>query len=198
MLGGLFTREGEVMVKNYNEVLYANETIKTQRLVLRKFRIEDAADILEYASDAQTMEFLVWEGLTTIEEARAAVYDYYWARPGIWAIELAEGGKMIGAIDLRLEHDHDKAEFGYVLNRGYWGKGYMTETLAAVMALCFDKLEVNRFEACHYVGNEGSGRVMEKCGMKREGCMAQSVKIKGIFRDNVMYGITREDYALLR
>ena len=185
------------MVKNYNEVLYANEMMDTGRLLLRKFRVEDAGDILEYAGDAQTVEFLVWDGLNTIEAARAAIYDYYWARNAIWAIELKEGSKVIGCIDLRLMHDHDKAEFGYVLNRSFWGKGYMTEALQAVLALCFDKLELNRVEACHYVGNEGSGRVMEKAGMKCEGRTAQSVKIKGVFRDNVLYGITKEQYNSL-
>ena len=183
------------MVKNYNEVLYNNETIETERLTLRKFRVEDAADIVEYAGDAKTVEFLIWEGLDSIEAARAAVYDYYWSKPGIWAIELAESGKMIGCIDIRLNHDDDKVGFGYVLNRAHWGKGYMTEALRAVMALCFEKLEANRFEAQHYVGNEGSGRVMEKCGMRREGCLIQGEKVKGVLRDVVLYGITREQYA---
>ncbi|MDR2182638.1 MAG: GNAT family N-acetyltransferase [Clostridiales bacterium] len=186
------------MVENYNEVLYQNETMVTERLILRKYRVEDAADILEYASDAQTVEFIIWEGLDTIRAARAAIYDYYWSRPGIWAIEHVESGKMIGGIDIRLNHDDDKVGFGYVLNRAFWGKGYMTEALGAVMALCFEKLRANRFEAQHYAGNEGSGRVMEKCGMRREGCMAQYEKVKGIFRDCVQYGITREQYVSKR
>ena len=182
------------MVKNYNEVLYQSEMMKTQWLILRKFRVEDAADILEYASDAQTIEYLIWEGLDTIEAARAAIYDYYWSRPGIWAIELAETSKMIGCIDIRLVHGDDKVKFGYVINRAYWGKGYMTEALRAIMALCFEGLEVNRFEANHYAENPASGRVMEKCGMQREGYFVQSEKVKGVFRDCVHYGITREQY----
>jgi ribosomal-protein-alanine N-acetyltransferase len=182
------------MVKNYNEVLYQNEAMTTERLILRKFKIEDAEDILEYAGDAETVKFLIWEGVSTIEEARAAIYDYYWSRPGIWAIELKENGKMIGGIDIRLNHDDDKIGFGYVLNRSFWDKGYMTETLRTVMALCFEKLEANRFEAQHYVGNEASGRVMEKCGMRREGCLVQAEKVKGVFWDCVQYGITREQW----
>lgn len=185
------------MVKNYNEMLYKNENMVTQRLILRKFRIDDADDILEYARDAQTVEFLIWEGFSTIEDTLAAIYDYYWSRPGIWAIELAESGKMIGCIDIRLIHEDDKVKFGYVLNRNYWGKGYVTEALRAVMRLCFEKLEVNKLEANHYAENPASGRVMEKCGMKREGCLVQSEKVKGVFRDCVCYGITREQYSLL-
>ena len=184
------------MVKNYNEVLYQNETITTERLILRKFRVEDADDILEYAGDAATVEFLVWEGLDTIEAARTAVYDYYWSRPGIWAIEHAQSGKMIGCIDLRLLPDHDKAQFGYVLNRDFWGAGYMTEALGTVLVLCFNKLDLNRVESEHYADNGASGRVMEKAGMRREGLSVQSQKVKGILRDTVFYGITKEQWRL--
>ena len=182
------------MVKNYNEVLYKNECIETERLILRKFKVEDAEDIFEYASDAATVEFLCWEGLSTLEEAHAAVYNHYWAHPGIWAIEHTESGKVIGCIDMRLIHDDDKASFGYVLNRAFWGRGYMTEVLRAFLTLCFEKLELNRVEANYFAGNEGSGRVMEKVGMKREGYFPQQEKVKGIFRDCVRYGIIKSDY----
>ena len=182
------------MVKNYNEILYIHENIETDRLLLRKFRTTDAEDILEYASDPQTLEYLIWQGSFSIEEARANIYDYYWSRPGIWAVELKASGKVIGAIDLRLNNDDDKAGFGYVFNRSFWGKGYATETLKAVISMCFEHLQLNRVESNHYVGNEGSGRVMQKAGMSCEGVSKQSVKVKGVFHDQVIYGIIRNDY----
>ncbi|MCL2397304.1 MAG: GNAT family N-acetyltransferase [Defluviitaleaceae bacterium] len=182
------------MVKNYNEVLYKNERMTTERLVLRKFEEGDATDILEYASDAETIANLIWEGSTTIEEAKANIYDFYWSRNGIWAIRHAESGKVIGCIDLRLAHDDDKATFGYVLNRNYWGHGYMTEALKVVLRLCFEQLKLNRVEANHFDGNAASGRVMEKAGMTYEGTARQAEKVKGVFRDCVKYGIIRDDY----
>ena len=180
------------MIANLNEILYANETLDAGRIMLRKFKAEDAPDVLEYGSDAQTLEYLVWEGVKTVEEARASIFDYYWSRPGIFAIELKETGKCIGGIDLRISAEHEKAGFGYVLNRRHWGKGYMTEALSAALGLCFEKLDLNRVEATHYVGNEGSGRVMQKCGMANEGTRKQAEKIKGVFRDVVHYGITKK------
>lgn len=45
----------------------------------------------------------------------------------------------------------------------------MTEALSAVLELCFEKLALNRVELTRYAGNEGSGRVMEKCGMIKAG-----------------------------
>ena len=182
------------MVANYNEVLYQNHRIETKRLILRRFELRDAADLLEYASDAATVEFLIWDGVQTIEAATASIYDYYWSRPGIWAVELTTEGKMIGCIDTRVITTHDRVEFGYVFNRKYWNKGYATEALRAVTELCFDKLHTNRVAAQHYAENGGSGRVMEKAGMKREGCLRQHEIVKGKLRDCVQYGIVRGDY----
>jgi len=182
------------MVENYNEVLYDNEVLETKRLILRRFIKNDASDILEYASDSETTKYLDWSGVETKEEALKGIYNYYWSKPGIFAIELAETRKCIGAIDLRLIPEHEKASFGYVLNRKYWNKGYMTEALSALLRLCFEKLELNRVESQHYVGNEGSGKVMSKCGMELEGIGIQETLTKGTFRDTVHYGLTKKHW----
>jgi len=184
------------MVKNYNEVLYDNETLHTKNLLLRKFKKDDAQDVFEYGSDAETLRYLFWSGIATVEEAKQAIVNVYWSRPGFFAIELK--GKCIGCIDIRLEPEHEKSGFGYVLNRQHWGKGYMTEALCAVLALCFAKLDLNRVESNHFAGNDGSGRVMEKCGMVMEGIGKQEAKAKGIFYDVVHYGITKERWLSLQ
>lgn len=182
------------MVNNVKEVLYDNEVLETGRLVLRKFRKDDVTDILEYGNDPETLAYLDWEGVKTEAEAMQGIVDYYWSSPGIYAICLKDEEKCIGCIDLRLDLVHEKSSFGYVLNRAYWNCGYMSEALNATLALCFEKLELNRVESCFYVGNEGSGRVMEKCGMKLEGVSRQERKVKGVFVDVVRYGITREEW----
>ncbi|MCL2753443.1 MAG: GNAT family N-acetyltransferase [Defluviitaleaceae bacterium] len=182
------------MVKNYNEVLYAHENIKTDRLILRKAKPEDAADLLEYASDPEVTQTLIWAGLSTFEEAYASIFNHYWSAPGKWVIELKESGKMIGGIDIILKPSHSKASFGYALNRHFWGKGYMGEALDAIVKLCFEKLQLNRVEARHYTNNPASGRVMEKAGMKYEGTAKQAEMVKGKLQDVVFYGVTREDY----
>ncbi|MBU3098504.1 MULTISPECIES: GNAT family N-acetyltransferase [Clostridium] len=53
----------------------------------------------------------------------------------------------------------------------------MPESLNLILELSFSKLGLNRAEPTHYVGNEGSGRVMKKCGMKYEGLGLQEVYI---------------------
>ncbi|HHW11383.1 MAG TPA: GNAT family N-acetyltransferase [Firmicutes bacterium] len=63
-----------------------------------------------------------------------------------------------------------------------------------MLDLAFSKLGLNRVESTHYAGNEASGRVMAKCGMKFEGKGRQEVKIKGIYHDVLHYGILKEEW----
>ena len=184
------------MVKNYNEILYDNKIINTQNLILRKFKKEDAADVFEYSSDFEVLEFLPWDGYKSVEEAKEDIISTYWSIPNYYAIEL--NSKIIGCIDINLKTEHEKAGFGYMINRKYWGKGYMTEALSAVLGILFEKVELNRVESTHYAGNEASGRVMIKCGMKFEGIGKQEEKIKGTFRDVLHYGITKEQWDGLK
>ena len=177
----------------YIEILTSNARIQTARLVLRPFMVNDKDDVFEYGSDPETLEHLIWEGVTTLNEAEKSIIGYL-MKPGVYALELKDTHKCIGGIDLRLDPEHEKAGFGYALNRKYWNQGYMTEALAGVICLCFGRLNLNRIEACHFTGNEGSGRVMQKCGMNWEGISIEGEKVKGVFRDVVHYGLTRGEW----
>lgn len=169
--------------------------LETERLLLRLFTEADVEDVFEYASDPRVVEHLTWPVHKSIERTKKIVTESFINKAGVFAIVLKEEGKCLGAIDLRLDSDNRKVSFGYVLNRNYWNRGYMTEALGEIIRLTFQDLKLNRIEATHYTGNEGSGRVMEKCGMKREGMGKEEVKIKGHFRDVVHYGLVRSDYV---
>lgn len=181
------------MKSNYNDIIRKNPIIQTSRLILRKFTIRDKEAVLAYGSDKQTLKYLVWPGINDLEAAERTILAYY-SRPGVYALELKESRQCIGCIDIRIEPQHEKASFGYVMNRNFWNHGYMSEALAAILDFCFTKLDLNRVEATHYVGNEGSGRVMEKNGMRFEGIALQEAKIKGLFHDVVHYGILRSQW----
>lgn len=185
------------MHNDYKEIFLNTRTMYTKRLLLREFTLEDDQAVLEYGSDEMTLKYLIWEGITDIEGARRSITNYY-IKPGIFALALKENNKCIGCIDLRLETQYEKASFGYVLNRKYWNQGYMSEALWKILSFSFDDLGLNRVEATYYTGNEGSGRVMEKCGMIKEGVGRQEVKIKGIFHDVVHVGLIREQWKINR
>lgn len=72
----------------------------------------------------------------------------------------------------------------------------MTETLTAILDNLFNSLKVNKVESSCYVGNEGSGRVMEKCGMLHEGTQIESLIIKNRSVDVINYGITSKQFNI--
>lgn len=181
------------MKSNYYDIIRKNIPIRTDRLLLRKFNIRDKEAVLAYGSDEQTLRYLVWPGITDLDAAERVILAYY-SKPGVYALELKATGQCIGCLDIRIEPRHEKASFGYILNRNFWNQGFMTEALTAILEFCFTRLELNRVEASYYAGNEGSGRVMEKSGMRYEGMAFQEVKIKGVFQDVVHYGVTKSWY----
>jgi ribosomal-protein-alanine N-acetyltransferase len=163
-------------------------------LTIRPFSIKDLDDVFEYASDEETVKYLTWPTHKTKEQTIRVINQFYINNPCLYAIELNSDKKCIGAIDFRIDEQNDKASFGYVLNREYWNNGYMSETLRELMKFYFETIGVNRIEATHYMGNNASGKVMEKCNMKYEGRGIQEVKIKGVFFDVEHYAIVRDDW----
>ncbi len=184
-------------MNDYNKIIRENSILDSNRLILRPFSLKDVQDVFLYAGDDIVTKYLTWSSHTDISQTEKVVRELYMARPGIFAIELKSEHKCIGCIDIRVCIEHDKASFGYVLNRRNWNKGYMSEALKLIIDFIFSKLELNRIEATHYVGNEGSGRVMQKCGMRYEGTGLQEVKVKDTFYDVVHYAILREDWISL-
>lgn len=179
---------------DYNKILKDNSILESSRLILRPFSINDINDVFLYASDNIVTKYLTWSSHIDVSQTEKVVREFFIGKIGIFAIELKSEHKCIGCIDLRLCVEHNKASFGYVLNREYWNTNYMSESLNLILELSFLKLRLNRVESTHYVGNEGSGRVMQKCGMKYEGIGLQEVKLRGIFYDVVHYAILREDW----
>jgi ribosomal-protein-alanine N-acetyltransferase len=87
-----------------------------------------------------------------------------------FAIVLRNDDMLIGAIGLVINQQHENAELGYWIGKPYWGNGYCTEAAKAVLHYGFTVLGLNRIYASHMSRNPASGRVMEKIGMKYEGC----------------------------
>lgn len=172
-------------------LLRRDAVIRTERLILRPFTVGDEGDVWAWASDPEVAEYLTWHPHADRETTRSVMEEHL-MKPGVWAIELNAEDRCVGCLDLRPDPENGKASFGYVMNRSYWGRGIMTETLGAVIGYCFSVLGLNRIEATHDARNEKSGRVMAKCGMEREGLARQEARVKGRFVDRVHYGLTRD------
>ena len=173
--------------------------LETERLVLRRFVIEDAeAMFYGWCNDPDVTKFLTWPPHESVEVTRYVLNewipqykngDYF-----NWAMILKESGKLIGNISVvSLREITDEALIGYCLSRECWGNGYMPEALKAVADYLFDFVGINRLMATHDVNNPKSGRVMQKAGMKYEGTLRQAGhNMQGVC-DASVYSIIRSD-----
>lgn len=175
--------------------------LETDRLILRSTSITDAEQMYIWASDPEVSKYLFWQPHADIEVTKGVLanwdkknemLDYYH-----WGIVLKETGQMIGAGGIigSIDEKHHSADLGYCLSRAYWGKGYMSEAVAAMIAHLFNTVGVNRIAATYDPANVGSGRVMQKCGMSFEGIKRQArYCTRRGFYDSACYAILKIDF----
>ena len=181
------------------EVIFSNlPELETPHLLLRMLKRSDARDIFEYARDPEVARHVLWDAHRSIEDSREYIRYvrrlYKEGLPSVYGICLKDTGKLIGTIAfVWYSPENRSAEIGYSLGKAWWGKGYATEALRAVLELGFDRLKLHRAEAMHETDNPASGRVMEKCGMRPEGVLRGRVYNKDHFSDVRLYALLEED-----
>jgi ribosomal-protein-alanine N-acetyltransferase len=174
--------------------------LRTPRLLLRRFRVEDADDVFAYARDEEMTRFVYWQPHDSVQDSREflqrTLQGYADGLPPVWAIEHLADGTVIGSCAYHeVSIMNLRGEIGYALARKYWGLGIMTEAVRAALDYGFRVVSLNRIEARCDVDNTASWRVMEKVGMKFEGVLRQNIILHGEARDVRMYGILREEWA---
>jgi RimJ/RimL family protein N-acetyltransferase len=159
-------------------VMSGMEWLRTERLVLRQPREEDAPLMFErWTQDPEVTRFLTWRPHTRLSEAeafvRASIAAWTDRQHLPWIITLAQDDSPIGMIELRPQ-DH-RASVGYVLARSAWGNGYMTEAARELVARVIELPEIWRVWAVCDVDNLASARVLERAGMEREGTLRRYI-----------------------
>lgn len=176
------------------------QTIKTNRLTLRRYTVGDARAMFEnWANDPAVTEFLTWQPHESVDVSRRILEgwvpnysrdDYYH-----WAIVPDDVGEPVGDI-AAVKHDDrtSMVHIGYALGRKWWRRGYMSEALAGVIEFFFTRTSVNRIESQHDPNNPRSGGVMKKCGMIYEGTLRRAdISNRGVV-DACMYSILRDEW----
>lgn len=145
----------------------------TDRLILRRPSLADAAAIYEFGRDPKVTRYMDWPRHKGLQDAVDALENFaaQWESGSefCWAITMKAKNTAIGTIACRIESP--RADFGYVLNRRYWGQGLATEAARAVVLWVMSLPEIDRVWATCDVENLASARVLEKAGLRREGTL---------------------------
>jgi RimJ/RimL family protein N-acetyltransferase len=149
----------------------------TERLILRAPRLADAAVVAALANDRRIAENTARiphpYTLADAESFIAAV-----AGPGsretVFAVTLADGD-LLGMCGVG-GREAVEPELGYWFGAPYWGQGYATESVRAVVDYAFSDVGHDVLHAGAHVNNPASRRVLEKCGFQWTGVRLQRVR----------------------
>lgn len=156
--------------------------IHTSRLILRPWVEGDAEVLYRLASDPVVGPRAGWPVHESVDESRQVIRQYF-VNDCTWAVTLKATGQLLGCIGFytygqsNIDIGENDAEVGYWIGRQYWGCGYCTEALTAIVDHCFDTRHFDTLWADHFVDNLASRRVMTKCGFADTGIKNYSSRL---------------------
>ncbi|BEP46088.1 GNAT family N-acetyltransferase [Variovorax sp. V15] len=166
--------------------------IHTPRLVLRRFREQDAADLFDYLH-APTASCFLSLALADLEAARAEARRRSTDGEHV-AVCLQEPGQLIG--DLFAMQEEDTFSVGWNLNPRFGGRGYAQEAASALFAHLFTARAARRLYAYVEDHNAASRRLCEKLGMRAEGLFLEFISFQNDAQGEPIYENTMQ-YAIL-
>lgn len=174
--------------------------LQTRRLILRPFTLEDTDSAFRnWMGDAAVTAFLRWQPHTDAAVTRSVIEhwvgQYADAAFYQWAIVPKELGQPIGSISV-VDRDERTAKLhiGYCIGRSWWNQGYTSEAFSRVLRFLFCQVKAGRVESQHDPCNAGSGRVMQKCGLRFEGTLRRADWSNRGIVDACMYSLLAEEY----
>ena len=153
--------------------------------------MEDAEILYQnFGLDFEMVRYSGWNPYATKEAAEEAVSrfinsyedEHFYG----WAIDY-EGGLIgtVGAYDFDLESQ--SVEIGCSIQRAYWGKGFASEAINAVIDYLVRDEGIKCVKAWCAAENVGSRRIMEKAGMRCISVEKDALEINGMKHDKLNY-----------
>lgn len=180
------------------------ERIETQRLVIRCWRPQDAARLKEAIDSSldQLREWVPWaleepSSVDTLATRLGVMRDRFVAGDD-WAYAVFESGesRLVGGAGLHPRGTTDHLEIGYWLRTDASGRGYATETAAALCAAAFAHTAVERLEIHCDIDNARSAAVAQRLGFARDRLFQQeAVTRRGSHRRTLVWTLSRNNMS---
>lgn len=120
------------------------------------------------------------EGLARMTSLRLGVFD---------------GDQLVGTCGhLNIDGTHCRAELGYGVSVGCWGRGIAKEAAGVILDWGFGELELRRVAASVDPDNTASIRVLEALGFRHEGTLREHLRSGGHAFDSRVYGLLAREW----
>ncbi len=171
-------------------------------LILRRYCLEDAADLFDAATEsrAEVFPWMPWcHSAYDIQTARAWIGSQMlaWAdhRAFEFCVRTMDGAFVGGGGINNLMQEYPVANLGYWVRTRATGRGHATRAARLLARFAVEHVGLQRVEIVVAAGNAGSLRVAANAGAKREGSLRNRIRLHGVKHDAVMHSIIPEDVA---
>ena len=175
--------------------------IRTERLLLRPFTLEDIDDVSAYQSREDVCRYIPYPPRTRERVAERTAPPHARStieEPGhalLLAVQLRQAGRVIGDVMLHwASREHGTGEIGYVFNPDYAGHGYATEAVHELLRLGFADLRLHRIIARTDARNIASVGVLRRLGMRQEAHLLENEWFKGEWSDELDFAILASEW----
>jgi RimJ/RimL family protein N-acetyltransferase len=177
------------------------QPLTTERLLIRPVRPADADALFARRNEPGVAALQAWQLPWPRERAESIIAEVSaMAGPadGQWwmaTVVKSASDEVVADLVVRLSNEGRTAEVGYSLATRFWGRGYATEALDALVGWLVDALPLTRIEGRLHPDNRASAMVLERTGFLFEGHTRLSFWLGDDNSDDWIYGLTRADWA---
>jgi RimJ/RimL family protein N-acetyltransferase len=142
--------------------------IETARLVLRAPSPRDLDGIVELANNPRVAEMLATMPHPYTRAHAEAWLDKVQRGLGHSLVAFVKGEERVAVGVVGFGHRREDAHqgVGYWVGEEYWGRGYATEAVRALIDHAFSETDAEALAASCRIKNDASRRVIEKCGFQ--------------------------------
>ena len=142
--------------------------LETRRLILRAPQLGDAKAVAALANDRRIADNTARISHPyRLADAESFILGANKAQERAFVITLADD--IIGACGITPDVANDTPQIGYWIGVPFWGQGYATEAVRALIDHAFTDLDYSLLNASVRVTNPASRRIIEKCGFQWTG-----------------------------
>ena len=169
-------------------------SLRSLRLILRPYTIEDAPLVQLLAGDRRVAEptaAIPHPYPAGAAESWIATHAGLFAarKAACFAITLAATGELLGTVSLLdIATMHARAEVGYWVGLQHWGRGYCSEAMGMLIGFAEEHFGLTRLVGRCVSSNVASARVMTKAGFVPEGRLIKHVQRGGRYEDMLLFG----------
>lgn len=170
--------------------------LKTDRLSIRPFVVNDIEDTYEIYSKEEVCKYLLedaWNNSTKEKEFNKKLNNKNLDKNSALSLAVILNEKVIGDISIWYTGMKETVEIGFVFNPKFAKKGYAQESVKAVIKELFNNYKVHRIQANLDARNTSSANLCNNLGMRQEAHFLKDFWNKGEWTDSYVYGMLITD-----